>query len=93
MNNPKISSFFVFANVFVLILTMQFALMGCGPDDKRVWMAIPCKLNIIDCSSDSPNTIDLRLLNDDGSINERVQFEQNIIEENERILRYKKDIF
>ena len=72
---------------------VQFALMGCGPDDKNVWKAIPCKLKLMDCSSDSPNTIDLRLLNDDGSVNERVQFEKSIIEEKERSLRYKKDIF
>jgi hypothetical protein len=90
MNSQKILSF----RIFVVILMMQFTLIGCSQDNKKVWKAIPCKLKLIDCSADAlPNTIDMQLLNEDGSVNDKVQFEQNIIEENEKKLRYKKEIF
>jgi hypothetical protein len=90
INSQKI----LFFLIFVIVLVVQFPLMGCGQDDKKVWKAIPCKLRIIDCSADAlPNTIDMRLLNDDGYVNDKFQFEQSIIEQNERKQKYKKDVF
>ena len=67
--------------------------VSCGPEQMDVWKAIPCKLNIIKCSTNIPNTIDIRMLNEDGSINSKIQFEREIDEENEKRKRYKKDNF
>ena len=79
---------------FFIVLAICLALIGCKSDDIKVWRAIPCKLGVIDCSSDeSPSVVDIRMLHDDGSINDKVQFEQNIIEQNEKKIKYKKDIF
>ena len=87
MSNYQKTLFFFIALIICLIS------MGCGPENVEVWKAIPCKLNIIDCSSDKSNTIEIRMLNDDGSINDKVQFEQMIIEQNERKTRFKRDTF
>ena len=85
INNRKILSFF--------IIPICFALINCGPDNIEVWKAIPCKYKIINCSQKEINTIDVRMLNDDGSINDKVQFERTIVEQNEKKMRYKKDVF
>ena len=85
INNRKIVSFYI-----IIVLAI---VIGCGPDNVEVWKAIPCKLNIIDCSSNRPNMIDIRMLNDDGSINSKIQFEQAIIEQNERKMRYRDNNF
>jgi len=86
VNNQKTLFFFI-------ALIICLVSIGCGPDNIEVWKAIPCKLNIIDCSSNESNTIDIRMLNDDGSINDKVQFEQTIIEQNERKMRFKREEF
>ena len=83
INNLKILSFCI---IIILVIS-------CGPENIEVWKAIPCKLNIINCATNIPNAIDMRMLNEDGTINTKIQFEQAIVEENERKKRYKKDNF
>jgi len=53
--------------IIILIIYFTSVFTGCGPENVEVWKAVPCRLKIINCFD--KNTIDVHMLNDDGTIN------------------------